>query len=131
MGLEIADVLAAKIQQVKQAFTSLSSDANQNTLTTISATRCLKLYLERLGALDMDSSELQNLLAEAFASGQFVDVQPSLLAAVAYLGSREGQGLLPTWPWALAELTGWQGVDDSTNGFDTVLAKMRTFIQQH
>ena len=78
----------------------------------------------------MESSGLQSLLTRAFASGQFVDVQPSLLAAVAYLGSREGQGLLPAWPWALADLTGWQGAKDSTNGFDTVLAKMRAFIQQ-
>lgn len=83
-----------------------------------------------MGALDLDTSALQSLLDRAFASGQFVSIQPSLLAAVAVLAYREGQGLLPVWPWALADLTGWQGADDNTDGVDAIVAMMRAFVQE-
>lgn len=126
-SLVTTGVLAASVRHVKQAFVSMDPRGSQDALTTISATRCLKLYLERLGALDVDSSSVQDTVSRAFMSGQFVSIQPSLLAAVAYLGSREEQGLLPAWPWALADLTGWQGAEDSRDGFGTVLTMMRAF----
>lgn len=125
-----AGALAASLQNVKEALEVLSPARPQDAVTPISATRCLKLYLERLGALDTDSSGLQRLIERAFASGQFVSIHPSLLAAAAYVGYQEKQGLLPVWPWALADLTGWQGPDDNTNGFSTVVGMIRLLSQE-
>lgn len=121
--------VTAAVQRLEHALVSLTPEGTQDALTIVSATRCLSMYRERLGALQMEITDLQSVVTSAFASGNFVSVQPSLLAAVAYLGTREQQGLLPAWPRALAELTGWQGADDSTDAFSTVTVKMRAFLQ--
>ena len=121
--------VTALVQRLEQAFVSLTPEGTHDALTTVSATRCLSMYRERLGALQMENTTLQSVVNSAFASGDFVSLQPSLLAAVAYLGTREQQGLLPAWPRALAELTGWQGADDSTDAFSSVMVKMRAFLQ--
>ncbi|KAA6420971.1 MAG: hypothetical protein FRX49_09111 [Trebouxia sp. A1-2] len=96
-------------------------------LTTVSAVRCLNVYLERLGALQAESTSLQDTINGAFESGQFVSVQPSMLAAVAYRVARERQGTLPAWPTALADMTGWRG-ENTDSEFDKACLIMRAFV---
>ena len=97
-------------------------------LTTVSAVRCLNVYLERLGALQAESTSLQDTINEAFESGQFVRVQPSMLAAAAYRVARGRQGTLPGWPTALADMTGWKGDDTADSEFDKACSMMRAFV---
>ena len=97
-------------------------------LTTVSAVRCLNVYLERLGALQAESTGLQETINGAFESGQFVSVQPSMLAAVAYQVARERQGTLPAWPTALADMTGWRGDSSADSEFDKACSMMRAFV---
>lgn len=89
--------------------------------------RCLNVYLERLGALQAESTSLQDTINGAFESGQFVSVQPSMLAAVAYRVARERQGTLPAWPTALADMTGWRG-ENTDSEFDKACLIMRAFV---
>ena len=102
-------------------------------LTTVSAVRCLNVYLERLGLLSQSEpgaqvSRLQRTIVRAFESAQFISVQPSLLAAVAYQAYKESQGVLPAWPSALADLTGWKGDCPRDSQFYRVLVAMRAFV---
>ncbi len=99
-------------------------------LTTVSAVRCLNVYLERLGALQAESTSLQDTINGAFESGQFVSVQPSMLAAVAYRVARERQGTLPAWPTALADMTGWRSDNTAQpdSEFDKACSMMRAFV---
>ena len=97
-------------------------------LTTVSAVRCLNVYLERLGALQAQSTSLQDTINRAFDSGQFVSVQPSMLAAVAYQVTRERQGTLPAWPTALAAMTGWRGDNTADSEFDKACSIMQAFV---
>ncbi len=114
---------AARLEAVCQSLTPAGE-----ALSTVSAVRCLDVYLERLGALQAASSGLQDTMTRAFDSGQFVNVQPSLLAAVAYRASRERQGVLPSWPTALADLTGWKSEESSDSEFHRALVLMREFV---
>ena len=102
-------------------------------LTTVSAVRCLNVYLERLGLLSQSApgaevSSLQRNIVRAFESAHFISVQPSLMAAVAYQAYKESQGVLPAWPSALADLTGWRGHSPHDSEFYRVLVAMRVFM---
>ena len=102
-------------------------------MTTVSAVRCLNVYLERLGLLSQsvpgaEVSSLQRTIVRAFESARFISVQPSLLAAVAYQAYKESQGVLPAWPSALADLTGWRGDSPPDSEFHRVLVAMRAFV---
>lgn len=94
----------------------------------MSAVRCLNVYLERLGALQSESSGLKSALVRAFESPLFVGVQPSLLAATAYQAQKERHGILPAWPSALADLTGWKRDSPQDSEFYRVLVAMRAFF---
>lgn len=118
-------VLTSSVQRLEEVCQSLIPAGKA--LTTVSAVRCLNVYLERLGALHTESSNLQDTMNRAFESGQFISIQPSLLAAVAYRAARERQGILPAWPTALAELTGWTGDNLADSDFDKALSTMRLF----
>ena len=84
----------------------------------------------------MATSEIQATIVAVFESGHFVSVQPSLLAAVAYRAHRERQGVLPIWPTALQELTGWGKSDPGTasetaseSEFHDALVMMRQHLE--
>lgn len=100
-------------------------------LTTVSAVRCLNVYLERLGSLQVPSSHLQATIVAAFETGDFVSVHASMLAAVTYQAHKEQQGVLPHWPTALAELTGWDGgSSESEPEYTEALQMMRSFLRE-
>ena len=114
------------VKQLERVCQSLTPTGSA--LTTVSAVRCLNVYLERLGALQAQSTSLQDTINGAFESGQFVSVQPSMLAAVAYQVARERQGTLPAWPTALADMTGWKGDNTADSKFDKACSMMRAFV---
>ena len=116
------------MEHVEGIFRTASPAGKSDALTTVSAVRCLNVYLERLGALQAESSGLQATIARAFESSLFVSVQPSLLAAAAYQAYKESQGILPAWPSALADLTGWKANNSSDSEFYRVLVTMRAFV---
>lgn len=120
-----ADDLMASIERLEGVCNTLIPTGVAQ--SAVPAVRCLNVYLERLGALQMESTSLQKRINNAFESGHFVTVQPSVLAAVAYRAERERQGILPAWPTALADLTGWKGDDTSHSAFDTAMVMMRAF----
>ena len=123
----VAGVLNDAVGQIENLCQSLTPQGES--LTTVSAVRCLNVYLERLQALQITTSDVQDTIHAAFESGDFVSVQPSLLAAVAFRAHKKRQGVLPVWPSALAELTGW---DDTVteSEFQSALLMMRNFIDR-
>ena len=123
-----AGVLTASVERIQGVFQAAAPASDSNGLATVSAARCLNVYLERLGALQADSSGLQDIIARAFESALFVSVQPSLLAAAAFQAYKESQGVLPAWPSALAELTGWKDDNSPESEFHRVLVSMRAFV---
>jgi len=85
---------------------------------TLSALRCLKLYLRRLdahptltlpggGAEPGGAGEVVPLARAALADAEFLNFRPSVLAAALLYAERRGRGALPFWPAALAQLTGY------------------------
>jgi len=85
---------------------------------TLSALRCLKLYLRRLGARPAltlpgagaepgGAGEVVPLARAALADAEFLNFRPSVLAAALLYAERRGRGALPFWPAALAQLTGY------------------------
>ncbi len=51
-----------------------------------------------------------------------------MLAAAAYRVAREGQGTVPAWPTALADMTGWKGDNTADSEFEKAGAIMRAFV---
>lgn len=121
------------VERIQRVFHTAAPVGEGFALTTVSAVRCLNVYLERLGLLSQivpgaEVSNLQRTIIKAFESAHFVSVQPSLLAAAAYRAYKEDQGILPAWPSALADLTGWRGESPHDSEFHSVLVAMRVFV---
>ena len=123
-----AGVLTHSLERIEGVFHTAAPSGESVGLTTVSAVRCLNVYLERLGALQSESAGLKRALVRAFESPLFVGVQPSLLAATAYQAQKESHGILPAWPSALADLTGWKGGSLHDSEFHRVLVAMRAFV---
>lgn len=128
-----AGVLTQSVERVQLVFHTAAPVGQGFALTTVSAVRCLNVYLERLGLLSQsvpgaEVSSLQKTIVRAFESARFISVQPSLLAAVVYQACKESQGSLPAWPSALADLTGWKGDCPHDSQFYRVLVAMRAFV---
>lgn len=126
-------MLTHTVERLQHVFHAAAPIAEGFALTTVSAVRCLNVYLERLGALSQhapgaESSGLMSTITRAFESSLFVSVQPSLLAAVAYQAYKESQGILPAWPSALADLTGWKADSPFDSEFHKVLVAMRVLV---
>ena len=122
-----AGVLDNAVDQLERLCQSLTPQGES--LTTVSAVRCLNVYLERIQALQITTSEVQDSIHAAFEIGDFVSLQPSLLAAVAFRAHKERQGVLPVWPTALSELTGWEDTDAESD-FQKALVMMRDFTDR-
>ncbi|DBB02769.1 TPA: hypothetical protein ACH3X1_013606 [Trebouxia sp. C0004] len=119
----VLPVAGHKIEGVCQSLTPTGS-----ALVVVSAVRCLNVYLKQLGSLQPVSTSLQDTIHGAFESGQFVSVQPSMLAAVAYRVARERQGTLPAWPTALADMSGWRGDSTADSEFGKACSMMRAYV---
>lgn len=81
----------------------------------ISTLRCLKLYLERLGAHQMDEASAAAMAGRAVAlvtdcltDMAFLNCRPSVIAAAVLYTDRRARGVIPFWPTMLAKLTGYQ-----------------------
>ncbi|KAL4419865.1 hypothetical protein ABPG75_006963 [Micractinium tetrahymenae] len=101
-----ADLLS---QMQANVLAALSNDA-----ASISALRCLKLYLERIGGDTSADAEKANsarspfrLLHETLADGEFLNYRPSVVAAAVLYVERKSRGMAPYWPTALSTLTGY------------------------
>lgn len=123
-----AGVLTHSVERIEHVFHTATPADESIGLTTVSAVRCLNVYLERLGALQAESSGLKSTILRAIESPLFVGVQPSLLAATGYQAHKESHGILPAWPSALADLTGWKGDSIHDSEFFRVLDAMRKFV---
>lgn len=128
-----AGVLTRSVEHIERVLHTATPTGESIGLTTVSAVRCLNVYLERLDTLNAravqaERSGLQSAIIKAFESPVFVSVQPSLLAAVAYHTYKESRGTLPAWPSALADLTGWTGGSPDDLEFHRVLVAMRAFV---
>ncbi|KAG2441607.1 hypothetical protein HXX76_003227 [Chlamydomonas incerta] len=79
----------------------------------ISAGRCVRLYLRRLGATPeaAGEAELMELLDAALLDGEFLNYRPSATAAAALYAHRLRRGDTPPWPAAAAALTGYADLD--------------------
>ncbi|KAI7844476.1 hypothetical protein COHA_001936, partial [Chlorella ohadii] len=116
---EAAGVSPLLLGQVQTALLA----ALQNDTASISALRCLTLYLERLGgeggaaaaagcsALDGSAlgADMLGLLREVLADEEFCNYRPSVTAAAVLLVARKSRGMAPYWPTALSSLTGYSG----------------------
>lgn len=81
----------------------------------ISTLRCLKLYLERLGAQHLDQAASiamagtsLHLVSECASDMTFLNCRPSVIAAAVMYTDRRARGVIPFWPTMLAKLTGYQ-----------------------
>lgn len=81
----------------------------------ISTLRCLKLFLERMGAHHMDGPSAASLTGRASAlvndcltDMAFLNCRPSVIAAALLYVERRSRGIIPFWPSMLAKLTGYQ-----------------------
>ena len=117
------------VQQLRGLCKSLTPAGSA--LTTVFVVHCLNVYLERLGALQAETTSIQDTINGAFESGQFVSVQPSILAAAAYRVARKRQGTVPAWPTALADMTGWNGDSTADVEFEKASAIMRALVALH
>lgn len=86
-----------------------------NDTAAISTLRCLKLYLERLGANHVDqewadvvTGSVYSLVDECLTELAFLNCRPSVIAAAVLYTDRRSRGLIPFWPTMLAKLTGYQ-----------------------
>jgi pentatricopeptide repeat domain-containing protein 1 len=111
-GLEAASGLPAAA--VAQMEWNVRQVLAQDT-AAISALRCLKLYLERLGAHHMDPGAAAALAGRALALADgcladmaFLNCRPSVIAAAVLYTDRRARGAIPFWPTMLAKLTGYQ-----------------------
>ncbi|GIL48197.1 hypothetical protein Vafri_4883 [Volvox africanus] len=83
----------------------------------ISALRCLRLYMHRLGTeMEVQEAEdiqdrvgpsLQVLIDQAVRDSEFLNYRPSATAAAALYCHRLRRGQTPFWPAAVASLTGY------------------------
>lgn len=105
-------VPAELLSQVQASvLAALSSDT-----ASISALRCLKLYLERIGGDAIAGAGKEQgesargpfrLLRETLSDSEFLNYRPSVVAAAVLLVERKSRGMAPYWPSALSALTGY------------------------
>jgi len=86
-----------------------------NDTAAISTLRCLKLYLERLGAHHMNAETAEALAGhsvclvdDCLSDVAFLNCRPSVIAAAVLYTDRRARGVIPFWPTMLAKLTGYQ-----------------------
>ena len=89
-----------------------------NDTASISAVRCVQVYLERIGCdfKDPESVELMlalpsRLMAEALSDASFLNCRPSIVAAGILYTSRRARGIVPYWPSVLAKMTGYSDMN--------------------
>mmetsp|Transcript_18815 Transcript_18815/g.52461 ORF Transcript_18815/g.52461 Transcript_18815/m.52461 type:complete len:1370 (-) Transcript_18815:950-5059(-) len=87
-------------------------------LRAISALRCLKLYLERLGyegyAAIKAGHKALSILHSSLGMPELLAFVPSQIAAAALYWDRTTFGAVPLWPNALANLTGYSDPGEPT-----------------
>ncbi|KAI7837283.1 hypothetical protein COHA_008897 [Chlorella ohadii] len=81
----------------------------------ISTLRCLKLFLERMGAHHLDEAaaaamagRASKLVCDSLTDMAFLNCRPSVIAAALLYVERRSRGIIPFWPSMLAKLTGYQ-----------------------
>ena len=106
-----ADISAQAIQEMQFNIVRVLGSDTQS----ISAMRCLRLYLERLGHSFQDPRSQHGLsgLAKILVTGTlydttFLNCRPSVVAAAVLYAERRLRGCVPFWPSMLAKLTGHQ-----------------------
>ncbi|KAL4442119.1 hypothetical protein ABPG77_011380 [Micractinium sp. CCAP 211/92] len=112
-----ADVQAASglpAAAVEQMEWNIRQVLSQDT-AAISTLRCLKLFLERMGAHHLDGPSMaamagraMQLVTECLTEMAFLNCRPSVIAAALLYVERRSRGLIPFWPSMLAKLTGYQ-----------------------
>ncbi|GAX79992.1 hypothetical protein CEUSTIGMA_g7432.t1 [Chlamydomonas eustigma] len=82
--------------------------------SAISALRCLKIYLERMGLRSLDKQCVYGmaglaimLSVEALYDASLLNCRPSVVAAALLCAERRARGAVPFWPSMLARLTGF------------------------
>ncbi|KIY94758.1 Pentatricopeptide repeat-containing protein [Monoraphidium neglectum] len=83
--------------------------------TAISAMRCLKVYLERMGYRFLDRRGIYAvaglpimLAVEAAFDMSLLNCRPSAVAAAVLYAERRQRGAVPFWPTMLAKMTGYE-----------------------
>eukprot|EP00891_Asterochloris_glomerata_P006084 jgi/Astpho2/6084/Aster-04031 len=89
----------------------------------ISAVRCLKLFLERLGCAFGEGDEAEHqqeavaqtlaIMARTLQDNASLNFRPSIIAAAVLYCARRGQGQTPFWPVALVALTGYSATQSA------------------
>ncbi|KAI8474968.1 MAG: hypothetical protein J3K34DRAFT_465323 [Monoraphidium minutum] len=81
----------------------------------ISAMRCLKVYLERMGYRFLDRQGIYSmaglpimLAVEALFDMSLLNCRPSAVAAAVLYAERRARGAVPFWPSSLAKMTGYE-----------------------
>ncbi|EFN58079.1 hypothetical protein CHLNCDRAFT_142374 [Chlorella variabilis] len=103
----------------------------------ISTLRCLKLFLERMGAHHMDArsgaamaGRAQQLVTDCLTDMAFLNCRPSVIAAALLYVERRSRGIIPFWPSMLAKLTGYQALaQPATSALALLLTVAYALIQ--
>ncbi|KAK9820095.1 hypothetical protein WJX72_006068 [[Myrmecia] bisecta] len=110
---ELLNVTGLQMLVVQQMEWNIRRVLNNDT-AAISTLRCLKLYLERMGANFLDQDSLQTiaggaftLIRESLSDMAFLNCRPSVIAAAVIYAERRSRGIVPFWPSMLAKLTGY------------------------
>lgn len=133
-GASLSTSLSALEDMEEHVRHTLNSDTS-----AISALRCLKLFLERLGA-DFHDPDLLSLVGgksveymlDAVADMSLFHYSPSVVAAAMLYSCRRVRGTVPAWPLALETLTGFKENQNSEFGSavkatDNLLMKKKVF----
>ncbi|WIA29715.1 hypothetical protein OEZ86_012195 [Tetradesmus obliquus] len=111
---QLAEVAGVEAQSLLDMSWRLQQLLHDDTLA-ISAMRCLKVYLERIGYRHLDRQGIYimaglpiMLAVEAMFDMSLLNCRPSIVAAALLYAERRHRGAVPFWPSTLAKMTGYE-----------------------